>query len=194
MSTAADKSKSKAAPKAGKAGKTAKKSATAGPAKSARKAKPAAGDAADAVKLAKAPKAPKVAQTPKADKPAKAEKVAKKASAKKAKAGAPVIPVRSAHAEGRLAQILVAPIVSEKATMAAEKHNQVLFEVLRNATKPEIKAAVEALFKVKVLSVNTLTRKGKSKNFRGVRGRQQDVKKAIVRLAEGQTIDVTTRI
>ena len=88
---------------------------------------------------------------------------------------------------------ILAPVITEKATAVSEA-NQVVFKVRRDATKPEIKAAVEALFKVKVLSVNTLTRKGKAKNFRGVRGRQQDVKKAIVRLAEGQTIDVTTRI
>jgi large subunit ribosomal protein L23 len=89
--------------------------------------------------------------------------------------------------------IILSPVITEKATAASES-NQVVFKVRRDATKPEIKAAIETLFKVKVLSVNTLTRKGKSKNFRGVRGRQQDVKKAIVRLVEGQTIDVTTRI
>jgi large subunit ribosomal protein L23 len=89
--------------------------------------------------------------------------------------------------------VILSPVITEKATAVSE-HNQVVFKVRRDATKPEIKAAIEALFKVKVLSVNTLTRKGKRKNFRGVRGRQQDVKKAIVRLAEGQTIDVTTRI
>ena len=89
--------------------------------------------------------------------------------------------------------IILAPVITEKATAVSES-NQVVFKVRRDATKPEIKAAVEALFKVKVLSVNTLTRKGKAKNFRGVRGKQQDVKRAIVRLAEGQTIDVTTRI
>jgi large subunit ribosomal protein L23 len=89
--------------------------------------------------------------------------------------------------------IILSPFITEKATAASES-NQVVFKVRRDATKPEIKAAIETLFKVKVLSVNTLTRKGKSKNFRGVRGRQQDVKKAIVRLVEGQTIDVTTRI
>ncbi|MGD9501653.1 MAG: 50S ribosomal protein L23 [Methyloceanibacter sp.] len=89
--------------------------------------------------------------------------------------------------------IILAPVITEKATAVSES-NQVVFKVRRDATKPEIKAAIETLFKVKVLSVNTLTRKGKTKNFRGVRGRQQDVKKAIVRLAEGQTIDVTTRI
>ena len=89
--------------------------------------------------------------------------------------------------------IILAPVITEKATAVSES-NQVVFKVRRDATKPEIKAAIEALFKVKVLSVNTLTRKGKKKIFRGVRGKQQDVKKAIVRLAEGQTIDVTTRI
>jgi len=89
--------------------------------------------------------------------------------------------------------VIVAPIITEKATAVSE-FNQVVFKVRRDATKPEIKAAIEALFKVKVLSVNTLTRKGKSKNFRGTAGRQQDVKKAIVRLAEGDKIDVTTRI
>ncbi len=89
--------------------------------------------------------------------------------------------------------VILAPVITEKATAVSES-NQVVFKVRRDATKPEIKAAIEALFKVKVLSVNTLTRKGKKKNFRGVKGRQQDVKKAIVRLAEGDKIDVTTRI
>jgi large subunit ribosomal protein L23 len=89
--------------------------------------------------------------------------------------------------------VILAPVITEKATAVSES-NQVVFKVRRDATKPEIKAAIEALFKVKVLSVNTLTRKGKSKNFKGTAGRQQDVKKAIVRLAEGDKIDVTTRI
>jgi large subunit ribosomal protein L23 len=94
--------------------------------------------------------------------------------------------------EGRLAQVLIAPIVSEKATMLAEKRNQVLFKVLRDATKPEIKAAVEKLFGVKVKTVNTLVRKGKFKRFKGRTAVQSDVKKAIVTLAEGHTIDVMT--
>lgn len=89
--------------------------------------------------------------------------------------------------------VILSPVITEKATAASE-HNQVVFKVHRDATKPEIKAAIEKLFKVKVLSVNTLTRKGKTKQFRGVRGKQQDVKKAIVRLAEGDKIDVTTGI
>jgi large subunit ribosomal protein L23 len=89
--------------------------------------------------------------------------------------------------------VILSPVITEKATAASE-HNQVVFKVHRDATKPEIKAAVEQLFKVKVLSVNTINRKGKTKLFRGIKGRQQDVKKAIVRLAEGDKIDVTTRI
>jgi large subunit ribosomal protein L23 len=89
--------------------------------------------------------------------------------------------------------VILSPVITEKATAVSES-NQVVFKVRRDATKPEIKAAVEELFKVTVLSVNTLTRKGKTKHFRGIKGRQQDVKKAIVRLAEGDKIDVTTRI
>ena len=128
-------------------------------------------EAAKAAKAAKAdPKAAKAADA-KAEKPAapaKAEKAAKPAKApaanKKAEKKADA-PKRPAHAEGRLAQVLVAPIVSEKATMAAEKHNQVLFKVLRDATKPEIKAAVELMFKVTVDSVQTVQHKGKVKRF-----------------------------
>ena len=89
--------------------------------------------------------------------------------------------------------IIKSPAITEKGTLVSDK-NQVVFKVHRDATKPEIKAAVEELFKVKVLSVNTLTRKGKTKHFRGIKGKQQDVKKAIIRLAEGDKIDVTTRI
>ena len=87
--------------------------------------------------------------------------------------------------------VIVTPIITEKATMASEA-NQVLFKVRKTATKPEIKAAVERLFDVKVTAVNTLIRKGKRKLFKGTRGVQSDVKKAIVTLAEGHKIDVTT--
>ena len=89
--------------------------------------------------------------------------------------------------------VILSPVITEKSSAASE-FNQVIFKVRRDATKPEIKAAIEKLFGVKVLSVNTLTRKGKTKHFKGIKGRQQDVKKAIVRLAEGDKIDVTTRI
>ena len=86
---------------------------------------------------------------------------------------------------------IIAPVITEKATMASD-NNQVVFRVAKTATKPQIKAAVEQLFDVKVEAVNTLVRKGKKKTFRGIRGQQVDVKKAVVTLAEGQRIDVTT--
>jgi large subunit ribosomal protein L23 len=86
---------------------------------------------------------------------------------------------------------IVAPVITEKATLASES-NQFVFRVARKATKPQIKEAIEKLFDVKVTAVNTLLRKGKTKTFRGVRGRQQDMKKAIVTLADGDRIDVTT--
>ena len=87
--------------------------------------------------------------------------------------------------------VIVSPVITEKSTMASES-NQVVFNVARTATKPAIKRAVEALFGVKVKTVNTLVRKGKTKRFRGIAGRQSDVKKAVVTLVEGQSIDVTT--
>ena len=90
---------------------------------------------------------------------------------------------------GRLAQVLIAPIVSEKATMVAEKHNQVLFKVLRDATKPEIKAAVELMFKVEVESVSTVQHKGKVKRFGKSIGRRDHVKKAYVSLKPGQELN-----
>ncbi len=93
------------------------------------------------------------------------------------------------HDEGRLAQVLVAPIVSEKATLVAEKNNQVLFKVLRDATKPEIKAAVELLFKVEVESVQTVIQKGKVKRFGRSIGRRDHVKKAYVSLKAGQELN-----
>jgi large subunit ribosomal protein L23 len=93
------------------------------------------------------------------------------------------------HTAGRLARVLVAPIVSEKATMVAEKRNQVLFKVLRDATKPEIKAAVELMFKVEVESVQTVTQKGKVKRFGRSIGRRDHVKKAYVSLKAGQEIN-----
>jgi large subunit ribosomal protein L23 len=92
--------------------------------------------------------------------------------------------------DARHYDIIVAPVITEKATVASEA-NQFVFKVRRDATKPQIKAAIEKLFDVKVTAVNTLLRKGKTKTFRGVRGRQQDVKKAVVTLADGYRIDVT---
>jgi large subunit ribosomal protein L23 len=87
--------------------------------------------------------------------------------------------------------VIIAPVITEKATMASE-HNKVMFKVARNATKPQIKEAVEKLFDVKVKSVNTLIREGKVKTFKNRVGQQSDVKRAIVTLEEGHRIDVTT--
>jgi large subunit ribosomal protein L23 len=87
--------------------------------------------------------------------------------------------------------IIVSPVITEKATMASEA-NQVVFNVAKSASKPQIAAAVEGLFGVEVKAVNTLVRKGKEKRFKGMIGRQSDVKKAIVTLKEGHSIDVTT--
>ena len=160
------------APEAQKPAKGAKADAKAPPkvtAKSKAKAEAAAAEkAAPAAKPAKAPKAV----------------AAKKPAVRKADAVK-----RSAHVESRLAQILIAPIISEKATMAAEKHNQVLFKVMRDATKPEIKAAVELMFKVTVDSVQTVQHKGKTKRFAKGVGRRDHVKKAYVCLAQGQELN-----
>lgn len=98
--------------------------------------------------------------------------------------------VKIAH-DARHYDVIVSPVITEKATLASEE-NKVIFKVLKTATKPEIKAAVERLFDVKVESVNTLIRKGKRKVFKGTRGVQSDHKKAVVTLAEGHKIDVTT--
>jgi large subunit ribosomal protein L23 len=86
---------------------------------------------------------------------------------------------------------IVAPVITEKATLLSEE-NKVVFRVAIDATKPQIKEAVEKLFDVKVEAVNTIKVKGKTKRFRGIPGRRNDVKKAIVTLAEGQFIDVST--
>jgi large subunit ribosomal protein L23 len=87
--------------------------------------------------------------------------------------------------------VIVAPVITEKATLASEA-NQVIFKVNRNATKPEIKSAIESLFKVKVKAVNTVVRKGKLKAFRGRLALLSDTKRAIVTLEDGFSIDVTT--
>jgi large subunit ribosomal protein L23 len=87
--------------------------------------------------------------------------------------------------------VIVSPIITEKATALSE-HNKVVFKVRKDATKPQIKEAVEKLFDVKVMSVNTVVTKGKTKVFRGRLGQRSDVKKAIVTLEAGQSIDVTT--
>jgi large subunit ribosomal protein L23 len=87
--------------------------------------------------------------------------------------------------------VIRAPVITEKSTVLSEQ-NKVVFKVAIDATKPEIKDAVEALFKVQVTAVNTLRVKGKTKRFKGVPGRRSDIKKAVVTVAEGQSIDIST--
>ena len=89
--------------------------------------------------------------------------------------------------------VIVAPHITEKSTMVSE-HNAVVFKVAKNATKPEIKAAVEALFNVSVTNVNTIVQKGKTKKWKGTPYTKSDIKKAIVTLKDGQSIDVTTGV
>src|SRR5438270_13574797 len=95
--------------------------------------------------------------------------------------------------DARHFDVVLAPHITEKSTMLSE-HNSVVFKVASKATKPEIKAAVEALFNVKVTNVNTIVTKGKSKRWQGRPYQRSDMKKAIVTLAEGQSIDVTSGI
>ena len=100
-------------------------------------------------------------------------------------------PAKPGISQERMYQTILSPIVTEKATGMSER-NQFAFRVTLDATKPEIKAAIEGLFNVNVLAVNTLVVKGKTKRFRGREGKRSDWKKAMVRLAEGQSIDFTT--
>lgn len=100
-------------------------------------------------------------------------------------------PAERQFEEGRLMAVLVAPIISEKATMAAEKSNAVAFKVLQDATKPEIKAAVELLFNVQVKSVSVLNIKGKTKRFGRNMGRRNNVRKAYVMLKDGQELNLS---
>ena len=100
-------------------------------------------------------------------------------------------PAQRQFEEGRLMQVLVAPIVSEKATSVAEKSNSVTFKVLQDATKPEIKAAVELMFKVEVTGVSVVNIKGKTKRFGRSVGRRDHVRKAYVTLKEGQELNLS---
>ncbi|EZP53114.1 MULTISPECIES: 50S ribosomal protein L23 [Sphingomonas] len=95
--------------------------------------------------------------------------------------------------DNRHYDVIVAPHITEKATLLSE-HNAVVFKVAGDATKPEIKAAVEALFDVTVTGVNTIVQKGKTKKWKGAPYQRSDIKKAIVTLKDGQSIDVTTGI
>ncbi|MGH6891751.1 MAG: 50S ribosomal protein L23 [Dongiaceae bacterium] len=107
--------------------------------------------------------------------------------------GRPRIKRETKLSQFRTYELVRSPVVTEKSTMGSQ-HNQVTFRVPLDATKPEIKAAVENLFKVKVDAVNTLRAQGKTKRFRGFFGKRPDFKKAMVTLAEGHSIDVTTGI
>jgi large subunit ribosomal protein L23 len=89
--------------------------------------------------------------------------------------------------------VIVSPVVTEKSTMASE-HNKIVFNVRLDANKTQIKSAVEALFNVKVEKVNTLVREGKTRRFRNTVGKQSDSKKAIVTLAEGQMVDISSGV
>jgi large subunit ribosomal protein L23 len=120
--------------------------------------------------------------------PAKAEK---KPAAKKAGAKVTKTKETGKHIDPRSYDIILSPVITEKATLASER-NQVVFRVLSTATKPQIASAVSSLFNVQVIGVNTLIIRGKKKMFKGRPGQRADVKKAVVTLAEGQTIDVTT--
>jgi len=102
-------------------------------------------------------------------------------------------PAKSAAVDINHYDVVLAPHITEKTTLLSEQ-NAVVFKVANDATKPQIKAAVEALFGVSVTGVNTLTQKGKTKRWKGRPYTRSDMKKAIVTLAEGQTIDVTTGI
>lgn len=103
--------------------------------------------------------------------------------------GKPVVKL----SESAMFELIRRPVVTEKSTLGSQ-HNQVTFRVPLDASKPEIKAAVEGVFRVKVTAVNTLRVEGKTKVFRGNKGKRADYKKAVVTLAEGNTIDVTTGV
>jgi large subunit ribosomal protein L23 len=130
----------------------------------------------------------------KAEKPAKAAKPAKVAKTK----GKKVVDIKDAPkkvaSQEKLINLLVSPHITEKTSLAMQNANTYSFRVLRDSTKPEIKAAVELMFGVKVAAVQTVNETGKSRRFGKVQGRTQDIKKAYVRLAPGQTIDYEAKI
>ena len=136
---------------------------------------------------AKKEAAPKAEKAPKAPKAAKATTKGKK-----------VVDIQDAPAkpasQEKLIAVLLAPHITEKTSMAMQESNTYSFRVLRDSTKPEIKAAVELMFGVKVSKVNLVNETGKSRRFGKLQGRTQDIKKAYVRLAPGQTIDYEAKI
>jgi large subunit ribosomal protein L23 len=148
-----------------------------------------------AAKLEKTPKADKSAAKAETSAPAeKTAKVAKPAKVKKAK----VVDIKDAAKKvaspERLINILIAPHITEKTSLAMQNNNSYAFRVLRDSTKPQIKAAVELMFGVKVANVNVVNETGKTRRMGKVQGRTQDIKKAYVRLAPGQTIDYEAKL
>ena len=143
---------------------------------------------------AKTEKAAKVEKVEKAEKPAKVAKPPKadKSTAKKVVAIKDA-PKKVASPE-KLINILLAPHITEKTSLAMQNNNSYAFRVLRDSTKPEIKAAVELMFGVKVANVNVVNETGKTRRMGKVQGRTQDIKKAYVRLAPGQTIDYEAKL
>ena len=142
-----------------------------------------------AAKLEKAAKAPKADKAPKAEKAA----VVKAPKVKKAK----VVDIKDAKkvaSPERLINVLIAPHITEKTSLAMQNNNSYAFRVLRESTKPEVKAAVELMFGVKVAKVNLVNETGKTRRMGKVQGRTQDIKKAYVRLAPGQTIDYEAKL
>jgi len=141
-----------------------------------------------------AAKTEKVAKVEKAEKPAKVAKPPKadKSTAKK------VVDIKDAPKKvaspEKLINILLAPHITEKTSLAMQNNNSYAFRVLRDSTKPEIKAAVELMFGVKVANVNVVNETGKTRRMGKVQGRTQDIKKAYVRLAPGQTIDYEAKL
>ena len=147
--------------------------------------KEAAPKAEKAVKAAAAEKAPQAPKAPKADKAPKV-KAAKVVDIKDA--------AKKVASPERLINLLLAPHITEKTSLAMQNNNSYAFRVLRDSTKPQIKAAVELMFGVKVANVNVVNETGKTRRMGKVQGRTQDIKKAYVRLAPGQTIDYEAKL
>jgi large subunit ribosomal protein L23 len=147
------------------------------------------------VSTAKKEAAPKAPKAEKAAKPAKVPKVKTASSSNKGKKVVDIkdAPPKAASQE-RLIAVLLAPHITEKTSLAMQNTNTYSFRVRRDSTKPDVKAAVELMFGVKVSKVNLVNETGKSRRFGKLQGRTQDIKKAYVRLAPGQTIDYEAKI
>ena len=151
-----------------------------------------------AAKKEAAAKAPHVSNTEKAPASPETVKAPKAAKAPKAKKAAKVVDIKDAakkvSSPERLINVLLAPHITEKTSLAMQNNNSYAFRVLRDSTKPQIKAAVELMFGVKVANVNVVNETGKTRRMGKVQGRTQDIKKAYVRLAPGQTIDYEAKL